>query len=389
MPTDLKAHIVNFQHWLKTDTGDAATWQMEREERLAWYRSRLTKDGIERLNREDFATLVKSLWAVNIWHNKDYKVGKLIEDNGLEKLRASLGELFYGDSPIDRRWDAFRTSIKGFGPSSLSEILTFHDPQEYALVNLKPYRVLPLLGFSINPVSDGKSYKKAVEEIGKVKHLLEVNGLSEVDFILTDFFIAYLFYHVFDLQFKREEKSGGPTGTKEKTKPEPKNATRAIVGQGVPSIETHEAAEAVLLKLGNLLGYDTYTPDASKMFNGEQLSDIATLEELPDFTNAKIMESVQNIDVVWMKDEWPEFFFEVEHTTGVTSGLLRIYQAEKINAKFFIVGPQDVLKRFEREIEKAPFNRIKGKYRFRSYEELRDMYGAASHYREVSDRFLG
>lgn len=385
MPTDLKTHISNFQKWLKTDQGDAATWLREREERLAWYRSHLTRAGIAKLTHEDFATLVKSLWAVNIWHNKDYKVGKLIEDNGLEKLRASLGELFNGTTTIEQRWDAFRAAIKGFGPSSLSEILTFHDPQEYALVNLKPYRVLPLLGYSISPVNDGKSYKRAIEEIAKVKELLQENGLAEADFIVSDFFIAYLFYHVFDLQFKREEKSREPAETKQ----EPKKTIPVTAPEAVTNIETHEAAEAVLLKLGNLLGFDTYTPDSSKIFNGQKLGDIATLEELPFFTSEKIMESVQNIDVVWMKEEWPEYFFEVEHTTGVTSGLLRIYQAEKVSANFFIVGPADVLKKYQREAEKAPFHRIKSKYRFRSYDELREMFSVATRYREVSDHFLG
>lgn len=389
MPADLKTHIANFQHWLKTDQGDAATWQKEREERLAWYRKHLTKDRIGKLTSDELATLIKDLWATNIWHNKDYKADKLIKDNGLDKVRASLEELFYGDAALEKRWDAFRATIKGFGPSSLSEILTFHDAQTYALVNLKPYRVLPLIGFSINPVNDGKSYRKAVEEIGKVKSLLQENGLKDADFIVTDFFIAYLFYHVFDLQFKREEKPRAPAETKQEQKPEPRPGVAPAISPDAPAIETHEAAEAILLKLGNLLGYDTYTPDASKTFNGEKLGDIATLEELPDFTNAKIMESVQNIDVVWLKDEWPEFFFEVEHTTGVTSGLLRIYQAEKINAKFFIVGPTDVLKKYEREVEKAPFHRIKSKYRFRSYRELRDMYLATCNYRTTSDCFLG
>ena len=113
------------------------------------------------------------------------------------------------------------------------------------------------------------------------------------------------------------------------------------------------------------------------------------MEELPFFTSEKIIESVQNIDVVWMKEGWPEYFFEVEHTTGVTSGLLRIYQAEKVSAKFFIIGPADVLKKYEREVEKDPFHRIKSKYRFRSYDELREMFSAATRYREVSDHFLG
>lgn len=66
-----------------------------------------------------------------------------------------------------------------------------------------------------------------------------------------------------------------------------------------------------------------------------------------------------------------------------------VYQAEKINAKFFIIAPQKELKRFEREVEKAPFRRIKEKYQFRSYEDLRDMYLAALNYRKVSDDFLG
>ncbi len=388
MPHDLKTHIANFQHWLKTDQDRAPKWQKEREGRLAWYRKYLSKDRIEKLTAGELATLIKDLWATNIWHNKDYKADKVIEYNGLDKVRASLEELFYGDGALEKRWDTFRATIKGFGPSSLSEILTFHDAETYALVNLKPYRVLPLIGFSISPVSDGQSYRKAVEEIGKVKALLQENSLKDADFIVTDFFIAYLFYDVFDLQFKREEKPQTPTGPKQEPKQPPMRTAVPAISLDAPAIETHEAAEAVLLMLGNLLGYDTYTPDASKTFNGEKLGDIATLEELPDFTNAKIMESVQNIDVVWLKDEWPEFFFEVEHTTGVTSGLLRIYQAEKLPAKFFIVGPQDVLKRYEREVEKAPFHRIKGKYRFRSYDGLREMFISAARYREVSDRFL-
>ena len=125
MATDIKTHIANFKKWLGTDQEDAATWQNERKVRLAWYRSHLTQGSIAKLTREDFATLVKSLWAVNIWHNKDYKVGKLIEDNSLEKLRDSLGEVFYGTASIEQRWDAFRATIKGFGPSSLVSFLRF------------------------------------------------------------------------------------------------------------------------------------------------------------------------------------------------------------------------------------------------------------------------
>jgi hypothetical protein len=384
MADDLKTHIANFRHWLKTDTDKAPRWEEERRERLAWYHTHLGKDHISKITQGEFAFLIKSLWASNIFKNKDYKVGRLIQDNGLDKLRASLEELLYGEDSIEKRWDSFRSSIKGLGPSSLSEILTFHNPQEHALVNLKPYKVLPRLGLTIDSVSDGRSYCRAVEDIGRIKKELEGNGVPDVDFILTDFFIAYLFLEVFDLAGKHD---GLP--------PIPTPGIQDRAGKGTTStavrdypIDSHEGAEAVLLALGNLLGYDTYTPDANHSHDGRKLGEIATLQELPAFTSEKIMDSVENIDVVWLKDEWPEYFFEVEHTTGVTSGLLRIYQARKLNTRFFIVGPKDVLKKFEKEVEKAPFNSIKDKYCFRSYEQLRDMFVAASNYRSVKDKFL-
>ncbi|MBI4168097.1 MAG: hypothetical protein HY515_04010 [Candidatus Aenigmarchaeota archaeon] len=382
--SNINTHIDSFQAWLQTDEKDAPTWQKEHKDRLEWYKRHLTREGIRGLTQEAFGSMIKRLWAVNIWHNKDYKVGRLIKDNGFEKLKVSIEQLFYDNESIDKRWDKFRVQVKGFGPSSLSEILTFFDPQQYALANLKPYRVLPLLGFPIEAVSDGASYKKAIEQIGKVKQLLLENGLQDADFIITDFFIAYLFYYVFDLSYARK---GVAVKTQPKEKSKKKSGDVNIAG-GNLSINSHEAAEAILLMLGNLLGYDTYTPDASRIYDGQKLGDIATLTELPYFASEKIMDSVQNIDVVWLKDEWPEYFFEVEHTTGVTPGLLRIFQAEKINTKFFIVGPQDVLKRFEREVEKAPFNRIKDKYRFRSYEELGEMYSAAASYHKIAEDFL-
>jgi hypothetical protein len=34
---------------------------------------------------DDFASLIKNLWAVNMRQKKDYKVDQLIKDNSLEK----------------------------------------------------------------------------------------------------------------------------------------------------------------------------------------------------------------------------------------------------------------------------------------------------------------
>jgi len=385
MPTDLKNHIANFKNWLETNTGDAATWQKERKERLDWYREHLSEGKLAKLSRDDFATLIKALWATNIWKNKDYKVDQLLKDNGLEKIRASLSTLLHGKDPVAPRWDEFKSSMKGLGPSSISEILTFSDPYTFALVNKKPYKVFPRLGLPLKPVGDGKSYAAAVEQIGKVKEALLKHGLKEADFILTDFFIAYLFYEVFDLQYARKEESLFPA-TEPDAVPSP---TEMRVSADLP-IESHEAAQAILLTLGKFLKFDTYTADPSKEYNGQKLGDLATLRELPYFATEKAMDSARRIDVVWANGEWPEYFFEVEQSTGVTSGLHRMYQVIRVDAKFIIIAPGDEeRRRFEREVEKNPYKDVRHKYRFRSYDELREMYLAALQYRKISDWFLG
>lgn len=385
MPTDLKAHITNFKTWLRTNTGDAADWQKEREERLDWYRKHLSEEKLANLSRENFATLIKALWATNIWKNKDYKVDQLLKDNGLEKIRASPDTLLHGKDPVVTRWDEFKSSIKGLGPSSISEVLTFSDPYTFALVNKKPYKVLPRLGLPLKPVADGKSYETAVEQIGKVKEALRKHGLKEADFILTDFFIAYLFYEVFDMQYARKGESAPPP-----TEPEAVRAPAEMRASIDLAIESHEAAQAILLSLGKFLKFDTYTADPSKEYNGQKLGDLATLRELPYFATEKAMDSARRIDVVWVNGEWPEYFFEVEQSTGVTSGLHRMYQVIRVDAKFIIIAPGDEeRRRFEREVEKNPYKDVRPKYSFHSYDELREMYLAALQYRKISDRFLG
>jgi len=106
------------------------------------------------------------------------------------------------------------------------------------------------------------------------------------------------------------------------------------------------------------------------------------------FATEKAMDSAKRIDVVWVNGEWPECFFEVEQSTGVTSGLHRMYQVIRVDAKFFIVAPEDERRRFEREVDKAPYKGVKHKYRFRSYEELLEMYRAEENYRKIRDTFF-
>ncbi len=170
-------------------------------------------------------------------------------------------------------------------------------------------------------------------------------------------------------------------------------------------IIAHEMAQAALLELGNILGYDTYTADPSKD-PGDQfdevvemegyktvirrpLGQIATLDKIPDFAPKRVMESAKDIDVIWFKDDLPVVCFEVEHTTNVKQGLLRQFQVSRLvqNARFYVIAPEEQRAKFEKEADTYPFKQIRDRYAFKSYEELVEFYGEAWKFHEAKSKF--
>lgn len=107
------------------------------------------------------------------------------------------------------------------------------------------------------------------------------------------------------------------------------------------------------------------------------MGDIATLKEIPPFIYQRLLDTVREIDVIWFKEGYPQYCFEVEHSTDVRSGLLREFQIRKAtNAKFFIIAPKETYSRFKGEINKDPFYQIRDRYIFKSYKELVSLYNS-------------
>ncbi len=367
----------------------------EREERVSWYKEKMgSSEKINDFTEKDLHELIEKLWALEFWHNKAYKVNKLIKDNGLDKLKTAFISLLYSEQPIAKKWDNFRKSIKGLGPSSLSEILTLVFPDQYGVMNMKPLTVLPYLGFLTEKetknisygYTSGRDYERFMEALQKVREELKNNGLPEADFIDVDFFIWYLFEHVFKLKFKRDKKTviKSVLGIQEITA----QSEISVSAKETKKITNHSEAEFILLKLGQILGYDTYSPDRNKDAYGQKLEDLISLDAIPQFTTPSLLDTIKNIDVIWFEDEFPVYCFEVEHTTGVTTGLLRLYQTSQLNTKLFVIAPVDVLKKFETEMNKMPFRKIRNRYIFRSYEDLIKFYYLAGNYSRSKKGFF-
>ncbi len=382
-------YVDGFKQWL---TGKDGTETIDViGEKVRVIEPLLSKEHIAKLTEEEFGSVLKQLWALNFWGNKDFKIQQVLQQNGIEKLRRELDLLLHGGGPIGVRYDFFKEHVKGFGPAILTEILIIAFPDDYCLWNEKPKNVLPLLGMG-NLLPDrvfkaqitGNDYEKCnqiLRLIGDELRRAGVKGIGDsgtVDFWTVDLFMWYLYDAVLPEQAAPQ-------------------VSFSFTGTIATTVSSHEEAEAILLELGNLLGYDgTYTADPGKEYDSKvlgkqgKLGEIATLEKLPPFTLERLLGPVRKIDVIWFQEELPQACFEVEHSTDVKDGLLRELSVSKVSpARLFIVGPEEKRTKFDSEISREPFYRIRGAYIFQPYEELILFYMAAKNWRLNLSRFFG
>lgn len=152
---------------------------------------------------------------------------------------------------------------------------------------------------------------------------------------------------------------------------------------------SHTDVEAKLLLIGSYLNYRTYTPDVSTFSEIYQnkLGDICTEQQFPEEAIPKLsVDTVRMIDVIWFDEEgYPTHAFEVEHTTDITKGLLRLYQTRKLRIKMFIISNQK--NKFDTEVSKSPFVKIKDEFIFKNYDELEEFFESVKHFKEMKDKF--
>jgi hypothetical protein len=368
----IKEHVEGYNSW-----ADKQQNLNDHREHQKFFQKSLTEEKIDSLSEEEFYELYKNLWASNIWGNKDWYVkNKLLEPNGLANIKEELKKLLYGDEEISVRYDNFKTNIKGFGPSSISEILHFFSPKEFCLWNDKPKTVLPYLRIEILPkkffkynLQTGSEYKQCIDALKIIRDELESNGFENPDFIDLDCFLWYVFNNIEPNQVE--------------------NIQEQIEPRASLKIEAHEDAELILLKLGKMLGYLPYLTlsDRSRIKEQDILNEI--LVEIPDCFGGRDKNSAREIDVIWFDEsENPKICFEVEHTTNVSPGLQRLIQLKHFDVKFIIVAPEDRRNKFHNDIQKFPYRNVADRFKFISYEELVDLYDKVAEYHQLMEKLF-
>jgi len=356
------------------------SWIKSRKDRQLLISKLLSKDKIKNLTESDFSRIIKSLWAFNGWTNKDWVVNNIVKSNGMEKIRKYLFDLFYSSESLASRFD--NCKIKHMGPSSITEIMAFVDPNEYSLWNDKPRKVFPILGidqvpkkiFKYSQIS-GEDYVKCNEIMKEILKLLESQGFENINLLELDLLIWLIFTETAERR-------------KEQKKKKEKVLEKVVETSSVRSKDmSHWDAIGLIVELGNVLGFDTYVADPSKKYKGKTLGGFATSNDVPE--QCKSIPGIKKVDAIWFKLDPPFHFFEVEDKGNMRDALLRLYQARYFQSKFFVICPIENRDKFEKYVITDPFKSVRENYLFRSFDELIMMYETVMNYDRVKSRFYG
>ncbi len=143
------------------------------------------------------------------------------------------------------------------------------------------------------------------------------------------------------------------------TKEEEQPAEEATPEESGPS---HTEIQWRLLDLGSQMGLNVWAPkaDRGKSWNTKPIGGVAKLlDKLPTSFDDGTTKTVENIDVLWLKGAAIVGAFEVEHTTTIYSGLLRmsdlLTMQPNLDINLYLVGPDDRYAKFVREVARPTF----------------------------------
>lgn len=217
----------------------------ERKERKEFYQT-FTKEKLLTISKETFLEYIGKLWSMLIWGNKQYVVNKLIEDNGFDKLKEELVELLYGKTSLEKRWNSFLKSVKGLGPASMSELLTYVNPQEYVIFNKTTILCFTYLDIPNMPKYNyqytGKKYVDICNIAKKISKELKKIGEQDYDLLAVDYF---LWDEVLPYVESKENRQTS------KKVIEPKTISN------LESISLHDEIKEKIETIGKLLGFES------------------------------------------------------------------------------------------------------------------------------------
>jgi hypothetical protein len=156
--------------------------------------------------------------------------------------------------------------------------------------------------------------------------------------------------------------------------------------------------QGLIARIGTLMGFSIWLPkaDRSRVLKVWSPEPGALVNELPFGFDRTTMATIEQIDVLWLRRRSIVRAFEVEHTTSVYSGLLRMADLvalqPNINIKLHIVAAAERREKVLREIRRPVFSLLEGcalaeMCTYLSYDQVREI-GDLKHLAHLSDKVL-
>ena len=129
-------------------------------------------------------------------------------------------------------------------------------------------------------------------------------------------------------------------------------------------IREHTEIQWYLIQLGLMHDHDVYVArnDRNAKYNGERLGKDCVEElSITGFSEAAI-DIIKYVDVIWMNGDYIVKMFEVESTTSIFSGILRmtdfIVQVPNLGVEMFIIAPDSDENQVRKQMNRPTFRRI-------------------------------
>lgn len=127
---------------------------------------------------------------------------------------------------------------------------------------------------------------------------------------------------------------------------------------------THSELQSLLAEVGLAVGCSVWIPRSDRQAVGRQNAAIPErlLKELPFLFPGKAQSVVQNIDVIWLQGPTVVAAFEVENTTSIYSGILRMSDLvallPNISFPMYIVAPNGRRRSVMDEVTRPTFSAL-------------------------------
>ncbi len=352
-------------------------------------------------NTKESEAVARALVPQNVWRKLfntlrtdkklKYLVNSIFKETNVDR-RATLIDELYQENQDRKNW------LTGESANVINALLAAHDPfLNLSTISLN-HRKAQIDFLELKLPFDWESASPGVR-IAQSNVLLHNEtqslGLSGSARALSCFWHFAPVKELWKMQdtVKRSDKEVTVTVPQDQD-PQPEKAEKAVENDIRESLQI----QASLAEIGSQMGFQIWLPraDRARVLTKWKPESGSLLDHLPVGFDQATMKTIEQIDVLWLKKRSIVRAFEVEHTTSVYSGLLRmadlVAMQPNLKIKLHIVAPSSRREKVHQEIRRPVFALLEGgalseTCSYLSYDTVADLRGQ-QHLVHLSDKVL-